>query len=269
MPSKCMICKTIKVYPICKNCRINPFNVERCRQMLADIKDINILRHLYEKSYSEIKDINASDMWDEKFEGIGGIKDQDGMTRDRIKTAFRFLPNSCKKVLDIGAGAGFLEEYLIKRREVSIYANDFSDISIHRLRNKFNGNFEKQSIYKLKYPNNFFDCIFLLEVLEHVPPSKVFNLLGNVKKMLKKKGYLIVSVPMNEGLEKMETNPNAHVRDYSYKLIKAELELAGFNILKSKKFYAFDTFYQIKKLISRIFFNKWRPNNIIILAVKS
>ncbi len=245
---------------------MNPFNIERCRQMLAESKEINTLRRLYERSFTEIKDNNTSDMWDENFEDIGNIKDQDGMTKERIKIAFKFLTSSCKKVLDIGAGAGFLEEYLIKRRDIAIYANDFSDISINRLRSKFKGNFEKQSIYSLNYHYNFFDCIFLLEVLEHVPPSKLFKLLGNVKKMLKKKGFLIVSVPMNEELEKMTTNPNAHVRDYTDKLIKAELELVGFKILNSNTLYAFKNFYFIKKFLSKIFKNRWEPNNIIIKA---
>jgi len=243
---------------------VNPFNVERCRQILAINKNYNVLKQLYSKYYTEIKNINTPKMWDEKFQEIGGLKDQDGMTRDRVKISYQYLPSDIKKVLDIGAGAGFLEEFLFKKRNISIYANDFSNISIEKLGSKFKGNFEKQSFYKLKYPNNFFDCVFLLEVLEHIPPNKVFAVLRSVRKLLTKQGYLIVSVPMNESLERMETNPNGHVRDYTESLIKAELELSGFKILDREILYAFKNLYSVKKLLSKLLKNRWKPNNIII-----
>ncbi len=71
---------------------------------------------------------------------------------------------------------------------------------------------------------------------------------------------------MNEGLEEMKDNPNGHVRMYTQDLIKAELEIAGFNILAFKTLYAFNTHYMFKKIISKILRNKWIPNNIIVLA---
>lgn len=263
---KCSVCQRMNVNNLCKECLENPFRVEDYRRVLAEKGALYSLKKAYTSSLPEIKDINTPEMWDKTFEFIGGIESQDGMTKDRVKTAYKFLPGSCNKILDIGAGAGFLEEYLNKNKDIQIYANDFSDISIKKLKEKFRGSFEKQSIYSLKYPNHFFDCVFILEVLEHIPPSKVFYVLQSVKKLLNKKGFLVISVPMNEGLEKMKDNPNGHVRDYTYPLIKAELELAGFKILESKELYAFKKFYKTKKLLARIFKERWKPNNAVIKA---
>ncbi len=125
-----------------------------------------------------------------------------------------------------------------------------------------------QSVYKMNYLSSFFDAIFALEILEHIPPSKIFNVLEDIKKFLKMNGILIVSVPANEGLEKMNSNPSSHVRDYTKELISAELKLAGFDILDIKELYAFKNLYFFKKLIAKIFKKKWKPNNIIIKARK-
>ena len=71
---------------------------------------------------------------------------------------------------------------------------------------------------------------------------------------------------MNEGLEEMKDNPNGHTRMYTEDLIKAELKIAGFSVLDFKTLYAFNNYYQVKKTISKIFRNRWQPNNIVLLA---
>lgn len=265
---KCLVCHKNNINILCKNCVENPFRVENYRQILAKQSRLNSLKKTYSSSFPEIRNLNTPSFWNNKFIAIGNIQQEDGMTKDRVKTAYNFLPKTCKRVLDVGAGAGFLEEYLKDNKYLSIYANDFSDISIKKLKKHFKVNFKKQSIYAMKYPDNFFDCIFILEVLEHIPPSKILNVLRNINSMLRVKGILIVSVPMNENLEQMETNPNGHVRDYTYELIKTELEIVGFNLLESKTLYAFNNFYIIKSLLSKILRNRWKPNNVVIKAVK-
>ncbi len=64
-------------------------------------------------------------------------------------------------------------------------------------------------------------------------------------------------------------NPNAHVRIYTPDLIKAELRIAGFKILKEKRLYAFHNFYGLKTLIAKhLLPRKFNQNNIIVLAQK-
>lgn len=260
-----MVCKSVGEYPLCKKCAKEPFLVERVRQILASINDSGSLKSTYNLKYAEIKNLNTSSFWNEKLFGETNLERQDGMTKDRIKTAFKFLPRNAQKVLDIGAGNGFIEE-LLSQKDIKIFGNDISSVSVKNLKNKFKGQFRKESIFKMRYPRRFFDAIFALEVLEHVQPSKIFNLLKKIRGILRKKGSLIISVPTNEGLEKMKDNPSGHMRTYTENLIRAELKIAGFKISKLKTLYAFKNFYAFKKISSKVLRNRWKPNNIIILA---
>lgn len=262
---KCLICRKTKVYPICQKCAKKPFLVERARQISATLNDLESLRRTYNSNFAEIKNLNTASFWNKQMAGKVNLKDQDGMTKDRIRTAFKFLPRTARRILDIGAGHGLVEEFLSKNKEIKLFGNDISSEAIKDLKRKFKGKFVKESVYKMKYKNNFFDAIFMLEVLEHIPPSRLFKVLENVKNILKKNGSLILSVPTNEGLEKQKDNPSGHVRTYTENLIRAELNIAGFEVIRLRTFYAFKNFYTVKKISSKII-NRWQPNNIVILA---
>lgn len=263
--NKCLICESTDKYPLCKKCAKKPFLVERARQILASINDLSSLKNTYNSKYAEIKNLNTSSFWNNKLSKASRLEKQDGMTKDRVKTAFRFLPRNAKKVLDIGAGNGFVEE-LLSRKNIKIFGNDISSVSVKNLKSKFKGQFRRESIYGMKYSRESFDAIFALEVLEHVPPSKIFNLLKKIKEILREKGSFIISVPTNEGLEKMKNNPSGHTRTYTENLIRAELKIAGFKIYKLKTLYAFKSFYAFKKISSKFLRNRWKPNDIVVLA---
>jgi 2-polyprenyl-3-methyl-5-hydroxy-6-metoxy-1,4-benzoquinol methylase len=261
----CLICKSQGEYPLCEKCSEKPFSVEKARQILASINDLNNLRKTYSLKYAEIKNLNSPSFWNKILSKVPELEKQDGMTKDRVRIAFSFLPKNAKRVLDIGAGNGFVEE-LLSHKDIKIYGNDISSVSIKNLNSKFVGIFRKESIYRMSYPKKYFDAVFALEVLEHIIPSKIFDLLRKVKQILKKDGNFIISVPTNEGLEKMKTNPSGHVRTYTENLIRSELRIAGFRVVKLKTLYAFKSYYTLKKISSNLFRRRWKPNNIVLLA---
>lgn len=246
---------------------LSAFKIEFQRQKLASKKDLVRLKSLYGLELPEIKNLNSSEFWDEIYADERDLNTQDGMTKDRIKTAVSFIPKGQQRILDIGAGMGYVEELISKDKKNEIYANDFSKISVENLKKRYKGNFSLQTVYGLKYPRILFDAVFFLEILEHIPPSKTFGVLKSIRNLLKTNGTLIVSVPMNEGLERMKYNPNGHVRMYTEDLIKAELEIAGFQVLKHKTLFAFPNFYYIKTIIARLSRRKY-PNNIVLKAIK-
>ncbi len=262
---QCLGCKIENRYPLCKKCAEKPFLVERMRQILASLNDLTMLKKTYNLQYAEIKNLNSSSFWNKKLSENTNLEKQDGMTRDRVRIAFGFMPKGAKKILDIGAGQGFIEE-LLSQRNIRIFANDISGVSVRNLKNKFKGKFRKESIYKMKYPKKSFDVVFALEILEHVVPSKILTLLDGIKQILKKKGSFIISVPTNEGLEKAKNNPSGHTRTYTENLIRAELAIAGFKIIKLKTLFAFKNLYTLKKISSKILRNRWQPNDLVILA---
>jgi len=264
--NKCLICKDSDKYPLCKKCAKKPFLVERARQILASISDLQTLKKTYSTKYAEIKDLNTASFWNKQMSGKASFADQDGMTRDRVRAAFKFLPKNAKKILDIGAGHGLVEEFLSKNKNIKIFGNDISSAAVKDLRNKFKGKFVKESIYTMKYKKRSFNGIFMLEVLEHIPPGKVFKVLTKIKEIIKTKGSFIMSIPTNEGLDKKKDNLSGHVRTYTENLIRAELKIAGFKVVKLKTFYAFKNLYTFKKISSNFFKKKWQPNSIVILA---
>jgi SAM-dependent methyltransferase len=242
------------------------FRVEKNRQELASMDKLNLLRRKYRPSLPEIKDLNASNFWDEKIDEAIDYEPYDGMTSERVEIAYKFMPQDAREVFDIGAGYGYVERLLSRNSNIKIFGNDISRNAVKNLQKRFKGNFRLESIYSMRYPRLSFDVVFALEVFEHVPPSKIFKLMSDIKKLLRKNGYLILSVPTNEGLEKMKDNPNGHLRMYTKDLIEAELGLAGFEIIDIKTLYAFPNLYIIKKIISKILRNRWKPNDIIIKA---
>lgn len=251
----------------------DPFRLEEYRAELASINNFKVLRETYNKNFPEIKNYNTGKLWDEKNDRGIIDKNDNPMAFDRYNSFADLIPNSNINVLNIGVGAGDLEALVLnKKKKLKWYGIDIAEESIRNMSRNFpRGSYIKGNILDFTYKKNFFDICLASEVLEHIPPHKIFKVYENVLHILKKGGKFIVSVPLNEGLEKMVKegyNPNAHVRTYTEKLIKAELKIAGFNVIKEKKLYAFGKNYFLKSLIARFSFGLKHANNVIITAVK-
>lgn len=264
----CLICLKTNSYPLCSVCGRNPFLIEKGRQKLAENRDLKTFQKMYKKSLPEIKNLNTRLFWDKKLDRTDFLINQDGMTKERIHTAASYIPKGSIRVLDIGAGYGFLEELISKVDNLEVYGNDISGAAIKNLKKRFKGQYKVESIYNMNYNKNYFDLVFALEVLEHIPPSKVFYALSNIKEVLKKGGILVISVPTNEGLEEMSDNPSGHVRDYTIPLITSELTVIGFKVLDVKTLYSFNSLYLFKKMLFKLIKGRWKPNDIVIKAQK-
>ncbi len=246
----------------------DPFAAEKFRQMLASQGDFIKLKKTYKNTFKEIVDVNSKKFWDKNLSNAGFLIKQDGMTKDRIKTIFNIIPKNAYKILDIGIGLGYIEELLTSRKGFSLYGNDISERAIKNAKKKFEGEFKLESWESMSFPKSKFDVVLLLEVLEHIPPSKTFQLLSKIKKYLGENGTFVLSIPVNEGLESMGDNPNGHLRIYTEDLIKAELKIAGFKVILVMDFYAFEKFYRFKKFLSKIFRDRWKPNVLVLSAKK-
>lgn len=241
----------------------DPFRLEELRSQLAEAKDYSELKKTYSPKLPEISDQNTPKLWDKLNFELKDIKAQNPMMWDRINTVAGMIPKGVNKVLDVGFGGALLED--IVADSYDWYGIDISPKSVKTSSGKHpDKHFQVGQITNLKFPKNYFDCVLVLEVMEHILPRLTFKALSQIYKVLKPSGHLIVSVPLNEGLEHMSSNPNAHVRVYTPALIEAELKIGGFRILDKKFLYAFHRYYYIKKLFG---FLK-QPNIIILLAQK-
>jgi len=133
---------------------------------------------------------NFEDYYNNFYKELSKL-DEIGNTFDKIKS---FLPKLKKgeAFLDIGCGYGGVSYELIKKG-FDVTGIEINDDAIKSLKQKGFEVYKKDitkplSIYKK------FDIVMLLDVLEHVfDPS---FLLNEAKKVIKEKGYIIVTVPL-------------------------------------------------------------------------
>ena len=121
------------------------------------------------------------------------------LAKQRKNRADRLIPNSYRKgrILDIGCGSfplflttiNFKEkmglEKLVHKKECALDGNDSIKI--------INADLEQNPSIPL--PDNSFDVITMLAVIEHIDISKIILLLTDLKRILKKDGILVITTP--------------------------------------------------------------------------
>lgn len=239
---------------------------EQLRNKFAKESKFGKLKKLY--NYQELfPNPNDKQFWNGK---IDISKNCDNFTQLRISSTYKFIPENTRTLLDLGIGYGYIEKYLLRqKRDIKVTGFDISPNALINLKKyKFNLSINRAETF----PDNIgkFDVVLALEVFEHIFPSKIFTVLKKIKKVLKKKGCLIISVPLLFNDPDIKNvfpyDSNNHVRLYSKELIISELKLAGFKIVDSTELYAFPNLPKLRKFFNS-FINKWKPNLIIIKAI--
>lgn len=248
------------------------FSEERRRSYLARAERYGDFLASY-KSSRTLRNENTSEFWDKRITRKYGGLLQSSIYRDKLKTIMNLLPGNSGKILDVGVGYGHLEKKLTNHKgNFQLFGVDISPLAVKRLNNLAIGEFKVAGIFKLPFKSGFFDGVLVLDILEHLPPNKVFSAYKELYRVLKKGGYIVVSVPLNEGLEQKVAqgrNPGAHLREYTPDILRAELKISKFKILLEKYLSAFRRFYAIKKfLVSVLPFQIKKPNQMIVYAKK-
>ena len=95
------------------------------------------------------------------------------------------------------------------------YDKNQIDKNIKRITDENDITFKQENIMNLSFSNATFDVVLCMETIEHVDPDQS---LKEVKRVLKKGGYLILSTPQNSTTEQC-INPQ-HLYEYSLEEIK-------------------------------------------------
>jgi len=253
----------------------NAIKIEKRRCNLAKEGNIKELLNTYSGVTPEIPNFNTPRLWD-NLNKRGHIDRSEPMAFNKLTVITKKIPNKPIKLLNIACGSGDLEHFVFNRfrkNKIKWHGIDISSKSIKSCKKEFiRAYFSVGDAKKLKFKNEIFDIVTALEILEHISPKDIFVVLGEIHRVLKRKGKFIISIPLNEGLEKYlmkGKNPNAHVRIYTPELIEAELKIANFEVKEKRLLYAFNSFYFLKSIIAKFILKGYRkPNSIIVIAKK-
>ncbi len=105
-----------------------------------------------------------------------------------IKKSIPYIKGKC---IDIGSGNSPYKKYIINNVDEYICV-DKSNVHQHLFSNS-KEKFIDADIKNLPFENNSFDTVILTQVLEHI--DEPFKALSEIKRVLKKDGILILSVP--------------------------------------------------------------------------
>lgn len=107
------------------------------------------------------------------------------------------------RVLDFGCGRGFMLDAIRARgRQWQYYGLDFSEKSIEILQLKKPEAAILASHLPTELPEDSFDLITLIEVIEHLDDEKLWSTLLECKRLLRPGGVLLITTPNAENLEK-------------------------------------------------------------------
>lgn len=123
-----------------------------------------------------------------------------------VKLAQPFLTRDGKN-LDYGCGGGYLMESLLKKGfhcQGMDLSPESNRVAAERLSSykRFEGILPLSDASNNLIPDNTYDFVFSIEVVEHLLPETRAAILRNLHRIVKVGGYLLISTPNNEDLSK-------------------------------------------------------------------
>lgn len=166
-----------------------------------------------------------------------------------VKNAINLSPSpKGRKILNIGVGGGFLEQYSAKRGMVP-FSLDPSEVAIQKLAQKgFQG--KVGYIQSIPYEDEFFDFVFCSEVLEHLTDGILQSGISEINRVLVPGAYLIGTVPYSEALSAsyvvcpsctLKFHRWGHEQSFNKAALRALLQSFEFKLLKLDT-YSFQSF---------------------------
>ena len=160
-----------------------------------------------------------------------------GEVARRIK---KYLGNG-KRLLDYGSGPGFLIKHLLEKG-IDVTALEFSVKSLEEIKKNYDGKSGFHGAWlpdELEKRNEKFDVVTLVEVIEHLDDRYLDLTMENIRKLLNPGGYLVITTPNNENLERSYIcNPETgelfhrwqHIRSWNTESLQSFLKGKGYKV---------------------------------------
>ncbi|MDO8339894.1 MAG: class I SAM-dependent methyltransferase [Candidatus Burarchaeum sp.] len=165
---------------------------------------------------------------------------------NRLSEAIGRLPEKIGELLDIGCGEGwFLKKISVLEPKAKLFGVDICEVDLdYAERLVPTASFSVYGAYKLPFKAGKFDCVTMLEVLDHLDePDRA---LKEANRVLKKDGTLFVSVPDESLLRwrfvwKIWTNTlgrkwnHKHLQKFNVQSFNLILDKNGFEVVDEKR----------------------------------
>lgn len=161
---------------------------------------------------------------------------------DLINRYFRKRKNA--RILELGCADGGFLELLSQRTSSQPFGIDISPVSVKIARRRGIKASVRDLSQKLPYPDNSFDLVIALEVIEHLFDTDFF--LSEINRVTKKRGLLILSTPNLASLSnrlklllgfypkylEYSRDGAGHLHLYTPRVLSSQLQRHRFKIVK-------------------------------------
>lgn len=258
----------MKMCPLCgsKNTELwKKGNIKSVR-----IEEFKITDHQYGKHWELLKCINCDFIFSNPFppaeisEIYEKVEDPEYVEEEEGRSGnFKSILKNLKKIaepegpfLDVGSATGIMMN-LAKREGWKVYGVELSSWAVEEAKKRYGIEIVRGDFLEVDFPENFFNVIALIDIIEHVPKPK--ETMEKVWKLLKRSGVCVVVTPDVMSLtakimgEKWWHFRPAHIGFFSKKPLFYLFNSIGFEIVKVKRYkWRFSLYY----IVSRIKFLK-------------
>ena len=146
--------------------------------------------------------------------------------------AERFVKNA--KVLDVGCGCGYGNDFFVKAQAERAVGIDYSWQAVRYAKERFasrNSHFLVMDAANLGFCDNYFDAVLSIENLEHVKDHE--GSLREIRRILKPGGMLMLQTPNKEATSPDSEKPGNefHVKEFYFEELKPLLNKYFENVL--------------------------------------
>jgi len=114
----------------------------------------------------------------------------DGTRDDMLK----YIPEGVKKSLDLGCGTGGFSSLLREKLNIETWAIEINEKAAEKAASKLDKVIFGDATESLtKIPDNYFDCIILFDIIEHL--NDPYTMLNSIKTKLSDTGVVVASIP--------------------------------------------------------------------------
>lgn len=167
-----------------------------------------------------------------------------------VRIGFADVP---RVVLSVGCGSG--EEIRFLRRFGKVYGIDPGEDAVRFCRAAGIGEeVVRASAEEIPFPDEYFDAVFMLDVLEHVRDEE--RAFAEIYRVLKDGGIVVISVPAYPWVWSGADIRSHHFRRYTRGVLEKKCSASGFSVLRGTYCNAI-LFFPLAaiKLLTRI----WEP----------